>query len=90
MQSSEEKQNQARKIVRDKMSFIRHFIIYVFTIAVLAVINNTTWGGYQWWLWAALGWGIGVLSHFLSAFLFTGGSLEERMVRKELDKLDEE
>ena len=90
MQSSEEKQDQARKVVRNKISFIRHFIIYVFAIAVLAVINNTTWCGYQWWLWAALGWGIGVLSHFLSAFLFAEGSLEQRMVRKEMEKLDEE
>ncbi len=90
MQSSEEKQDQARKVVRNKISFIRHFIIYVFVIAVLAVINNTTWDGYQWWLWVALGWGIGVLSHFLSAFLFAGGSLEQRMVRKEMEKLDEE
>ena len=90
MQSSEEKQDQARKVVRNKISFIRHFIIYVFVIAVLAVINNTTWDGYQWWLWVALGWGIGVLSHFLSAFLFAGGSLEQRMVRIEMEKLDEE
>jgi hypothetical protein len=90
MKSMEEKQDAARKIVKKKLGFLQHSIIYGFVIIVLAVVNNTTWAGYQWWLWVALGWGIGVVSHFLNAYLFAGGSLERKMIKEELNRLDEE
>ena len=45
-----------------------------FVIAFLAIVNNMTWGGYQWWLWAALGWGIGIVSHFFPGIRFQGQS----------------
>jgi hypothetical protein len=78
---------EARKIAREKVGFIRHFIIYVVVIAFLAVINNVTSSGYQWWLWPALGWGIGVVLNFFSVYLFHGKGLEERIMKSELDKM---
>ena len=90
MESNEERVERARKSVRAKLDFIRHFITYAIVIAVLAIINNVTWSGYQWWLWPTLGWGIGVLAHFLGVFVFAGGRLEERMVDRELKKMDEQ
>ncbi|MFP4563396.1 MAG: 2TM domain-containing protein [Spirochaetia bacterium] len=81
---------EARKIAREKAGFIRHFIIYIVVIAFLAVINNVTSSGYQWWLWPALGWGIGVVLNFFSAYLFHGKGLEERIMKSELDKMDGE
>jgi hypothetical protein len=51
------------------MAFIRHSITYVAVILVLLLINNLTWSGYQWWLWPAIGWGIGVIIHFLAVFV---------------------
>jgi hypothetical protein len=86
----DEKLERARRVARRKMDFLRHVIIYLLVMAVLAVINNVTGGGYQWWLWPALGWGIGVVSHFLSAFLYSGGNLEKRLVQKELEKINDE
>jgi len=86
----DEKLERARRIARRKMDFLRHGIIYLLVMAVLAIINNAAGGGYQWWLWPALGWGIGVAAHFLSAFLYSGGRLEQRLIQKELEKLDEE
>jgi hypothetical protein len=90
MAVKDEKLERARQVARRKMDFLRHAIIYLVVMAVLAVINNVTGGGYQWWLWPALGWGIGVVAHFLSAFLYSGGSLEKRLVQKELEKIDDE
>ena len=49
-----------------------------------------TWGGYQWWLWAALGWGIGIVSHFFQVYAFKGSLFEERMIERELDMMDDE
>jgi uncharacterized membrane protein YdbT with pleckstrin-like domain len=79
----------ARKIAEKKVGFIRHAITYVVVMVALALINNLTWGGYQWWLWAALGWGIGVVSHFLSAYLYQSGNMVDRLARKELEKMNE-
>jgi len=90
MAVKDEKLERARQVARRKMDFLRHAIIYLVVMAVLAIINNVTGGGYQWWLWPALGWGIGVVAHFLSAFLYSGGNLEKRLVQKELEKIDDE
>ena len=79
----------ARKIAQRKVGFIRHAVTYLIVMAALALINNLTWGGYQWWLWAALGWGTGVTSHFLSAFLYQSGSLVDRVAKRELEKMNE-
>jgi uncharacterized membrane protein YdbT with pleckstrin-like domain len=86
----QERIEQARKIAQGKVGFIRHFLIYVVVIAFLAIINNVTYSGYQWWLWPALGWGIGVVLNFFSVYLFQGKALEERIMKSELDKMGED
>ncbi len=81
---------QARRVAKNKISFVRHLITYVAVILVLALINNVTHAGRQWWLWVALFWGIGVFFNFLNAFIFKGGGLkklEEEMTQKELERL---
>jgi len=89
MADANEKYKLARKIAERKVGFVRHAAIYLLVIGGLALINNVTWGGYQWWLWPALGWGIGVVSHFLSAFLYQSGTLVDRVARREMEKMDE-
>jgi hypothetical protein len=84
-----EKYELARKIAVRKVGFIRHATVYVLVMVALAVINNTTGGGYQWWLWPALGWGIGVVSHFFSAFFLQSGGLVDQVAKRELEKMDE-
>lgn len=84
------KLERARVIVRRKIGFLRHFFVFVVVLVGLAIINNVTYGGYQWWLWVALGWGVGVSIHFLTAFLIAGGDLERRMLQREMEKLDDE
>lgn len=79
----------ARKRVREKLGFLKHFLTYIVVIAFLAVVNNTTWGGYQWWIWPALGWGVGIISHFFSAFLFRGSAFEDRLLERELKNMDD-
>ena len=89
MSDMAEKLKLARKIAERKVAFIRHAISYLVVIVGLAIINNLTYGGYQWWLWVAFGWGIGVVSHFLSAFLYQSGSLVDRLTKHEMEKMDE-
>jgi hypothetical protein len=91
MDAGDEKRLRARKIAKRKADFIKHFIIYIVIIIFLAIINNvTTPGGYQWWLWPALGWGIGVTLNFFSVYIFKGRELEERIMRSELEKMDQD
>ncbi len=89
MSDSAQKLDLARKIAQRKVAFIRHAIIYLVVLVALAIINNTTDSSYQGWLWVALGWGIGVVAHFLSAYLYQSGNLVERMARRELEKMNE-
>lgn len=89
MSDQNEKLELARRIAVRKVSFIRHAIIYLIVMGGLALINNVTYAGYQWWLWPAFGWGIGVVAHFLSAFLYQSGTLVERMTQRELEKMNE-
>jgi len=84
-----EKMEIARKRVREKLNFFKHFVTYIVVLAFLALVNNMTWSGYQWWLWPALGWGIGIVSHFFSAFLFKGSALEERLLKSELKNMED-
>ncbi len=90
MSDSTDKLELARKIAQRKVAFIRHAIIYLVVLAFLAIINNTVADpSDQWWLWVALGWGIGVVAHFLSAYLYQSGNLVERMAKRELEKMNE-
>ena len=77
----------AMEYVRDIRGFYIHAVQYVVVIAVLAAINLFTSPGYLWFLWAALGWGIGVACHGLDVFeivnLF-GDRWERRQVARRL------
>ena len=87
MGNKEDKLKKAREIVKAKLSFIKHFVIYFIVVAVVAVLNNATGDHFQWWLWVAFGWGIAVVIHFLSVFLFQSRELENKMVKNELKKM---
>jgi hypothetical protein len=89
MSDMNEKIALARKIAVRKVAFVRHAISYLVVLVGLAIINNVTDSGYQWWLWVAFGWGIGVVSHFLSAFLYQSGTLVDRLAKRELEKMNE-
>jgi hypothetical protein len=93
MEKKNEKLERAHKAAKGKVDFIRHLIIYGSVILFLAIINNITGSRYQWWLWPALGWGIGVFFHFLSSWGFRTGrlkGLEKRLVEKEMERINKE
>jgi hypothetical protein len=90
MSMQDEKLAIAKQTVKGKLDFIRHFVVYAIVTATLAIINNVTWRGFQWWLWPALGWGVGVFAHFLTAFVLQGGGLESKLVEREMKKMEGE
>ena len=91
--SKENKYFRAKERVDDLKKFYSNLISYILVISFLAIINYYTneWR-YMWFLWAAFGWGLGILFHALKTFdlnPFFGRDWEERKI-KELMKEEED
>lgn len=87
--SEDEKIVRARRHVAALKGFYIHLLMFVAVVLLLAIVNAAT-GGPWWVLWVLLGWGIGVLAHWL--FVFAGSSRfvadwERRKVRELADRM---
>lgn len=84
--NKENKYIRARERVDELKSFYGNLTSYVLVISGLALINYFTNGfGYMWFLWAAFGWGIGVLFHAIKTFdlnPFFGKQWEKRKIEE--------
>jgi transcriptional regulator with XRE-family HTH domain len=75
--------------VRKLKGLYIHLIIYVTVISFLVIVNLMTYHHYLWFIWAALGWGIGILAHGMRVFdkvPFLNGDWERRHVEKYLGR----
>ena len=76
--------------VRKLKGFYIHLLQYVVVIAGLTGLNLLVWPGYLWFIWPALGWGIGVTAHALAVFdhriPFLNAQWERRQVEKYLGR----
>ncbi len=74
--------------VEEKKGFIVDLISYIVINTLLVVIWAVTWRGYPWFIWPMMGWGVGVVFHFLGVFVFNHPTgWEKRELEKEMDKL---
>lgn len=75
--------------VKEIKNFYSHLITYLVVIAILLVVNLLTGPDYLWVFWPAMGWGIGIISHGLSAFevvnLFSP-NWEKKQIEKRLGR----
>lgn len=55
----------------EKRSFVIHLASYVLVNAMLTIVDLTSSPGTVWFHWPLLGWGIGLVAHFVS---FTSSS----------------
>lgn len=90
--NKEKKYLRAKERVETLKKFYGNLLSYVFVISFLAFINYWTneWR-YPWFLWAAFGWGIGIIFHAIGIFKlnpFFGKDWEERKI-KEIMREDE-
>jgi signal transduction histidine kinase len=65
--SEEEVLRRARRRAAAEVGFYGHLMSYLGVMAFLALVNLMT-TSYPWFLWPALGWGIGLFSHFMAVF----------------------
>lgn len=84
MEHSEDYQS-AKKRVEAKMGFYTHLSVYVAVIVFLAIINLLTSSSAIWFHWPMLGWGIAIVIHAATVFLFPGRlAVTEKMIEKEM------
>lgn len=79
----------AKKHVRRMKGFYIHAIIFVFVNIGIIFINAIMSYGEWWFQWTTLGWGIGLLAHWLSVFSFNSlfdSEWEEAKVKELLEK----
>jgi len=79
----DERRERARAHVQKLRGFYVHLAIYLIVNAGLAGLNLVA-GPPHWFVWPALGWGIGLLAHGLSVSQgrFLGPEWEERKIRE--------
>jgi hypothetical protein len=77
----------AESRVKAKMGFYTHLFIYAAVNTALFLVNgkNTGTYGFEWFTWPLVAWGVCVMFHFLSVFVFRG-KLTERMIAKEMKR----
>lgn len=79
------------ELARKRASFKAHLLSYLVVNAFLWMFwffaANDRVNGYPWPLWASVGWGIGLVFHYLGAYVWTsGGDPVEREYQKLKDK----
>ena len=90
-QMSEEKiYEEAKQRVKAKRDFWGHFGAYVAVNILLVVIwAFADGGGYPWFLWPLVCWGVFVLFHYLRVFVFERKS-DRRAIEKEAERIKRE
>lgn len=78
------------QIAKRRASFKHHLGIYIIINGFLWALwfftgneENTTRAGYPWPVWSTFGWGIGLLFHYLGAYVYS----KENSTAKEYEKL---
>ncbi len=79
----------AAKRVKEIKEFWSHLITYVLVNILLYFVNVMTTPEYLWIKWVVLGWGIGIITHFLSVYGFFGlfgHEWEQRKIQELMDR----
>ena len=80
----------ARKRVKKRLDFRSHLATYLIICGFLFAINlfSGAGPGHLWAIWPALGWGIGVAFHGLSAYgIIADKEDEEELIEREVNRM---
>ena len=79
----------AKKRVDQKKGFFIHLIIYVIVnIGLVLIWAFVAGGGFMWFFFPLVGWGIGVLFHYLGIFVFSKQSeWDKKAIEKEIERI---
>lgn len=79
------------KMAKARASFKSHLYVYLFVNATLWTLwaFGLIWSRsdtYPWPVWTSFGWGIGLVSHYFSAYTYSEKNMVEREYQKLLNK----
>ena len=88
---SPEEIKKAKKKVKAKKGFYKHLTSFAIINAFLMFLNLFTSPAYLWFVFPLLGWGIGILFHYVDVFGVPGFDIlnqdwEERELQNELNR----
>ena len=89
MSSEEKLKRQAKRRAEQKIGFYTHFSVYVMVNLFLILVWFATSDihDFPWFVFPLVGWGIGIVAHFMSAFGAT--TFVDKLTEKEIEKLKE-
>lgn len=86
--SEEEYYRKARKIVKAKKDFRSSAIAFAVFMPILITINLLTNPSYLWFLWALMGWGMGLLGAYHEAYIKPKyDERDSHEIEKEMEKM---
>ena len=80
---------QLHVLARKRVDFRNHLVAYCVTNAALWIIWLVTGQGYVWPVWPMVGWGIGLLFHYLFEYRsprFLSQEEEYKKLKKEMEE----
>ena len=89
MTEEQKRYDRARKQVIEIKGFYTHLLTYISVMIFLFMLNMFTSSHTYWFIWPALGWGIGIIAHANSVFVFKGffgHDWEEKKIKQLMDK----
>lgn len=87
--TEEELYKRARNRMEEIKGFYIHLFVYIVVNIGLFLINYLSYPEYWWFVWPLLGWGIGLVAHGLSIFVFhgfLGHEWEESQIKKYIER----
>ena len=87
MQTITEKQ--LHELARKRVEFRSHLIVYAVVITALWLIWYFTYQGYMWPVWPMVGWGIGLVFHYIFEYRYNRMLSEEDeylKLKKQMEK----
>lgn len=77
----------AKQRVQARNGFVTHALMYLVMNTGFVIIWRLTGSGYPWFMWPALGWGVGLFAHAVTLWLGPGSSHERRAIERELARM---
>jgi hypothetical protein len=80
---------QLHEMARKRVEFRAHLFVYCFTNAALWIIWYFTGQGYMWPIWPLIGWGIGLVFHYVFDYRTSNLLSEEQEYKKLKEKMEQ-
>ncbi len=78
MDIRDEKRDRVKRSIEAKMGFFTHLVIYLLVNGVVILPHNFI-DGFAFTTLPSIGWGIGVVAHFLRVFVFNSEYVERKV-----------